>query len=44
MIAGDLSRLACDGWLIPTDHAFRISGSFAKAVGALVMTTMVSPG
>ena len=32
MIAGDLTRLACDAWLIPTDRDFRISGSFAAAL------------
>ena len=33
VIAGDLTRLACDAWLIPTDRNFRISGSFARALG-----------
>jgi len=33
VIAGDLTRLACDAWLIPTDQDFRISGSFARALG-----------
>jgi hypothetical protein len=33
VIAGDLTRLVCDAWLIPTDHDFVISASFAPALG-----------
>jgi hypothetical protein len=33
VIAGDLTRLACDASLIPTDDDFRISASFAPALG-----------
>jgi hypothetical protein len=31
---GDVSRLSCDAWLLPTDDDFRISRSFAQSVGA----------
>ena len=31
IMSGDLSRLACDAWLLPTDDDFRISKSFAKS-------------
>ncbi len=34
VIAGDLTRLACDAWLLPTDGVFRISQWFAPAIGA----------
>jgi hypothetical protein len=33
VVAGDLTRLVCDAWLLPTDGKFRISGSFAAEVG-----------
>ena len=33
VVAGDQTRLVCDAWLLPTDRVFRISGSFAAAVG-----------
>jgi hypothetical protein len=33
VIAGDITRLACDAWLLPTDGDFKISGSFARAIG-----------
>lgn len=33
IIAGDVTRLVCDAWLLPTDEVFRVSPSFASAVG-----------
>ena len=33
VIDGDVSKLACDAWLLPTDHGFSITKSFCHAVG-----------
>lgn len=33
IVDGDLTKLACDAWLLPTDPSFSVSGSFAHAVG-----------
>ena len=33
VISGDITALACDAWLLPTDEVFRVSRSFAKAAG-----------
>jgi len=33
VIDGDVSQLACDAWLLPTDHGFSITESFCAAVG-----------
>lgn len=33
IIDGDVSTLACDAWLLPTDLRFSITNSFCKAVG-----------
>lgn len=33
VIDGDVSKLACDAWLLPTDHRFSITRSFCQAVG-----------
>jgi hypothetical protein len=33
VVAGDMTRVACDAWLLPTDDKGRVSGSFAAAIG-----------
>lgn len=33
IVEGDITRLACDSWLLPTDWAFNVSESFGPAVG-----------
>lgn len=33
VVNGDVTRLACDAWLLPTDNEFRVSASFAPSVG-----------
>jgi hypothetical protein len=33
VVDGDLTRLACDAWLLPTDTWFNVTASFAEAVG-----------
>jgi len=33
VVAGDLTKIACDAWLLPTDDRFLISRSFARAIG-----------
>lgn len=42
VIDGDVSRLACDAWLLPTDEGFSITRSFCAAVG--MPTAGVLPG
>jgi hypothetical protein len=32
VVAGDLTRISCDAWLLPTDNTFHISRSFASAI------------
>ena len=33
VVAGDITKVACDAWLLPTDTAFNISESFQASVG-----------
>ena len=40
VVAGDLKRLVCDAWLLPTDRVFQISDSFADVVGAKSKTRL----
>ena len=33
VVAGDITKIGCDAWLLPTDGAFTISGAFAEEIG-----------
>lgn len=33
VVAGDITKIGCDAWLLPTDGAFAISDAFAAEVG-----------
>lgn len=44
VVAADLTKVACDAWLLPTDDAFTISESFQGAVGGLRRLSGVSWG
>lgn len=33
VINGDLTRVACDAWLLPTDEAFNVTDAFGRCVG-----------
>lgn len=33
VVDGDLTKIACDAWLLPTDSSFSVTRSWAKAIG-----------